>query len=337
MNTKPPTMKDVAQLAGVSVQTVSCVINDQGSISQPTRNRVLQAIEQLNYRRDPIARSMRTRQTRLIALLIQDITNPVLSIIASAIEAAAYAEEYNVLLHNVGLDARREKTYLDTVAERLVDGLIIVNAMDREQTFSRLAADTTPTVLIDCLSTTDLPSVSVDNFQGAYLATRHAVELGHRRIAHIAGELSLEVARLRADGYSQCIQDHDLIYHRIIPPFNNRWDYHSGYRAMRELIESPERPTAVFVSGDQMAIGAYRALAETELRIPDDISIIGFDDIEAARYTTPPLTTIRQPFDEIAQRGFALLLDLFDGNTPDETRIILPPELVIRESTARAP
>jgi DNA-binding LacI/PurR family transcriptional regulator len=335
VNTKPPTMKDVAKLAGVSIQTVSCVVNDQGSISQETRNRVLQAIEELNYRRDPIARSMRTRQTRLIALLVLDITNPVLSIIASQVEAAAYAENYSVLLYNVGQDARREQTYLDTAAERLVDGMIIVNAVDREHTFARLEDSSIPTVLIDCLATSEIPSVAVDNFQGAYIATQHAIELGHERIAHIAGALSLEVARQRADGYAQCIEDHNLHYQHIITAYNDRWDYHSGYRAMRQLIESDVPPTAVFAAGDQMAIGAYRALSEAGLRIPQDISVVGFDDIEAASFTTPPLTTIRQPFGDMARRAFALLLDLLDGRTPQETRVTLPAELIVRESTGR--
>ncbi len=335
MAVKVPTMKDVAQLAGVSVQTVSCVVNDTGSISPETRLRVLHAIEQLNYRRDPIARSMRTRQTRLIALLVLDITNPVLSTIASNVEAAAYDQSYNVLLYNVSQDVRREQAFLEAVAERRADGMIIVNAVDRQHTFALLEEATIPTVLVDCVETPTIPSVAVDNFRGAYLATQHAIELGHTHIAHLCGALTLEVARQRADGYRQALADYGLHQPQMLTPLNDRWDYRSGYYATRKLLEGSPRPTAIFAAGDQMAIGAYRALAEAGLRVPDDMSVIGFDDIEAAQYTIPPLTTIRQPLDQIAGSAFGLLLDLLDGQQPATTSIILPPELIVRDSTRR--
>lgn len=326
-------MRDVAQLAGVSAQTVSHVVNHTGTISEETRRRVLKAIEQLNYRRDPIARSMRTRQTRLIALLVLDITNPVLSIIASEVEAAAYAEDYNVLLYNVGQDARREQAYLETVAERLVDGLIIVNAVDREHTFPLLERGTIPVVLIDSLTAPTFPSVSVDNFKAGYLATQYMAELGHHRIAHISGALGLEVARQRLEGYLQALADYHLEYRQVVLPHNDRWDYQSGYQAMQQLIAEAPLPTAVFAAGDQMAIGAYRALAEAGLKVPDDVSIIGFDDIEAASYAIPPLTTIRQPLGQLARRAFALLLELLDGQKSEIAQVFLEPELIVRQST----
>lgn len=335
--TKSPTMREVAQLAGVSIQTVSHVVNQTGSISSVTRDRVLQAIETLNYRRNPIARSMRTRETRLIGLLVLDITNPVLSIIASTVEAVAYDREYSVLLYNVRHDPQRERQSLETFAERLVDGVIIVNAMDREQTFTWLEAGTIPTVLVDCLSTATLPSVAVDNVYGAYLATQHLIELGHRRVAHLAGALTLEVARQRVRGYEQAMAEHGLMEHiRVISPVNYRWDYQSGYLSMQSILQQPERPTAIFAAGDQMAIGAYRALAEAGLRVPQDMSVVGFDDIEASSYTIPPLTTIRQPLEDIATNAFELLLNLLDPKKPPQTtQVILPPELIVRKSTRR--
>lgn len=334
---KTPTMREVAQLASVSVQTVSCVVNGTGSISPETRERVLQAIEQLNYHRDPIARSMRTGRTQLIGLLVLDITNPVLSLIASAVEAEAYARNYGVLLYNVSQDKRREHAYLEAVAERLVDGLIIVNAVDREKTFAEIQRSAIPTVLVDCLASTSIPSVSVDNHQGAYLATTHLIELGHRRIAHLSGAPALEVARQRIIGYEQALDDHGLAYKRICHPVNNRWDFRSGYLATQHLLETTPRPTAIFAAGDQMAMGAYRALAEAGVRVPDDVSVIGFDDIEAANYISPPLTTIRQPFEEIGQRALALLFELLGDRRPAKTQVILPPELILRQSTGRAP
>lgn len=334
---KTPTMREVAQLASVSVQTVSCVVNNTGSISPETRERVLQAIEQLNYHRDPIARSMRTGRTQLIGLLVLDITNPVLARIASAIEAAAYTRSYGVLLYNVSLDKRREHAYLKAVAERLVDGLIIVNAVDRDKTFADIQKSAFPTVLVDCLATPSIPSVSVDNHQGAYLVTSHLAQLGHQRIAHLSGAPALEVARQRILGYQQALHDYGLAYSQIIHPPNNHWDYRSGYVAMQQLLRTAPLPTAVFVAGDQMAIGAYRALAEAGVCVPDDMSVIGFDDIEAASYITPPLTTIRQPLEEMGQRALALLFELLDSGQAASRQIILPPELILRQSTGEAP
>ncbi len=333
MSTKAPTIRDVAELAGVSAQTVSCVINGKGSISAATRLRVMQAIETLNYRRNPIARSMRTRQTGLIGLLVLDITSPVLSTIASTIEAAAYAEEYNVLLYNVGHSVRRERDFVEKAADRRVDGLIIVNAVDETHSIEMVAQGSIPTVLVASVETTAVPSVSTDNVRGAYLATQHAIELGHRKIAHISGALELAVARHRVQGYQQALANYGLSYRQVVTPPGNRWSYRDGYEAMRRLLQTSPRPTAVFVAGDQMAIGAYRALTEAGLSVPDDMSVIGFDDIEAAMFTAPPLTTIRQPFYEIATQAFSLLLQIMDGQRPQGAQIILPPELVVREST----
>ena len=330
-------MRDVARLAGVSVQTVSCVVNDKGDISEETRARVLRVIGKLNYRRDPIARSLRTRRTRLISLLVLDITTPVLSILASAVEGAAYAADYSVILHDVHMDANRERGYLEAAADGLVDGLIIVNALDRAHTFSLLERDEIPVVLIDCLEApVALPSVCADNVGGAYLAVSHLIALGHRRIAHLGGIPHQEIARQRARGYAQALAEHNLEYRCVVATPTERWDYQGGYEAMQAVLGRSPRPTAVFAASDQMAIGAFRAIAEAGLSVPGDISLVGFDDIDAAAYTAPPLTTVHQPFREMAARAVALLLQLIGGSEePESTRIVLPAELVVRQSTAR--
>jgi DNA-binding LacI/PurR family transcriptional regulator len=336
MLSKSPTMRDVAELAGVSVQTVSCVINSTGSISEETRRRVWDVIEQLKYRRDPIARSMRTRQTGLIGLMVRDITNPVLSVIASAVEAAAFAEGQKVVLYNVGEREWLEQEYLAASVEGPIDGLIIVNAVDHAETLAFLEKEKTTAVLIDCLPTARVPSVAVDNLKAAYMATEHALELGHQRIAHIAGPSAFLMARQRQQGYEQALIDHGLAYRKVVIPHEPQWNCQAGYDAMWELINSDPRPTAVFAASDEMAIGAYRAIAEASLRIPDDISVIGFDDIAVAAFVVPPLTTIRQPYLEIASDAVSLLLRLIGGEKPKTTQLLLPPELVIRYSTAEA-
>jgi DNA-binding LacI/PurR family transcriptional regulator len=330
-------MRDVARLAGVSVQTVSHVVNDTGSISAPTRQRVGQIIERLDYRPNLIARSMRNQETGLIGILVLDINSPVLSFIASEVEGAAYARGFNVLLYDARHDPRLLREQLGQFAAQLIDGLIVVNAIDHGSTLPWLEASTIPTVLVDCLPNPTLASVAMDNVQGAYLATEHLIELGHERIAHISGDCSLEVARQRHLGYCRALQAHGLgANEQTVAPVADRWDYRSGYVAMQELIARPPLPSAVFIAADQMAIGGYRALAEAGLRVPDDVSIVGFDDIDAASYALPPLTTIRQPLAEIAARAFGLLDELLTGDAdPTRAQITLQPELVVRSSTRR--
>ncbi len=330
-----PTMRDVALHAGVSIQTVSCVINETGTISDETRHRVFQSIELLKYKRNPIARSMRTRQTRMIALLVMDITNPVLSVIASTVEAAAYARGYNVLLYNTGLNAEREQAYLGSMSDSRADGVIIVNAIDPASAL-HLWNNYIPTVLIDCTAPGDVPLVSIDNVEGGYLATRHLIERGHQRIAHIAGSPTLEIVRQREAGYLRAIEEFGLAYRKTVPSHSLQWGYQIGYNATKSLLHDTPRPTALFAASDELAIGAYRALAEAGLCIPGDMSVVGFDNIEAAAFTTPPLTTIHQPFQELGERAFSLLLNLLDGGEPDEPTGLLPPRLLIRESTAEA-
>jgi DNA-binding LacI/PurR family transcriptional regulator len=334
---KPPNMRDVAKLAGVSVQTVSHVVNETGSISIPTREKVARIIERLDYRPNLIARSMRTQETGLIGVLVLDIKSPVLSFIASEVEGLAYARGHKVLLYDARHDALLLREHLAQFAAQLVDGLIVVNAIDRGSTLPWLEASAIPTVLVDCLPTRMLASVTMDNVRGAYLATEHLIELGHERIAHIAGDRSLEVARQRRLGYRRALEAHGLkASERTVFPASDRWDYRSGYVAMQELLARSPVPSAVFIAADQMAIGAYRALAETGRRVPDDVSIVGFDDIDAASYALPPLTTIRQPLAEIAARAFGLLSELLTGDVdPASIQVTLQPELVMRGSTRR--
>ena len=330
-------MRDVALHAGVSVQTVSYVVNGTGNISDETRLRVLRSIEELNYRRNPIARSMRTHQTRMIALIVLEIANPVLSLIASTIEAAAYAQDYHVLLYNTGLDPTRERIYLNEIGDRRADGVIIVNAIDR-QSMGLLSDQHVPAVLIDC-PTPDapLPTVSVDNLRGAYAATQHLLDLGHRRIAHIAGSPDIAISRERERAYHQALEHNGVSYHRVIFSQSIEWSYESGYTAMKTLLADAKPPTAVFASSDAMAIGAYRALAEHGLRVPHDMSVVGLDNIEASAFTPPPLATVDPPVVHLGQEAFALMLKMLDGDQVNPPNVLLPAEIIVRASTGAPP
>ena len=337
MSKKPVTMREVAQQAGVSIQTVSAVMNDKDGISLPTRNRVLNVIQQLNYKRDPIARSMRTGQVGLIGLMVQDITNPVLSILASDVEVNVSNEEFNVVLYNASEDVNREQAYLELVTNRLIDGLIVVNAVNQALAVETLENADIPTVFIDSISTPTVSSVKTDEIYGAYLATTHLIQCGHMRIAHISGIPSTEITHLRIQGYRRALSEYGISYEKIVSPTSRHWNYQGGYTCIQQLLEEDEKPTAVFSAGDELAIGAYRALYERGLSIPQDMSIVGFDDIEASAFAAPPLTTIRQPFAEIATTAVKLLFEIINGQQTEAVQIMLQPELIVRESTANLP
>jgi DNA-binding LacI/PurR family transcriptional regulator len=163
------------------------------------------------------------------------------------------------------------------------------------------------------------------------------IQLGHQRIAHIAGSRDLGIALERQQAYSRALQDSGLTYERVVFAQSIQWGYESGYRAMQELLTEPERPTAVFAASDALAIGAYRALAEAGLRVPDDMSVVGFDNIEASAFTTPPLTTVHQPFSELGHKAFSLLLSMLDGDVSNPPNVLLPAEIVFRGSTGAPP
>jgi DNA-binding LacI/PurR family transcriptional regulator len=334
---KPPTMKDVASLAGVSVQTVSVVINRNQGITQETRQRVLSAVEKLGYRRRSIARSLRTGKTNTVALVVSDIANPSFATMASAAENYAHALGYNLVVYNTHDDIEREVSYIHTAIERWVDGMLFVSAQDRMASLDELESAGIPTVAVDRIPEHYTgPSVTLDNVKAGGMAAKHLLDLGHTCIAHISGPQQLRLARERKNGLQQAIEARGLKPGPCIHVEGN-WDCATGYRAMKLILEHRPHSTAVFSANDRMAIGAIRAIDEAGLRIPKDISILGLDDIEIAAFICPPLTTVRQSFAEMATLGMQLLLQILQKEVPDQLHILVEPELILRESTAPPP
>jgi len=329
-------MKRVAEQAGVSVQTVSAVINDKPGITRETRERVLAAIEHLGYRPFSIARSLRTGRTRTIALVVSDIANPSFATIASVAEDHAHSFGYSVVVYNTHDDIQREASYMRTAIERWVDGVLFVSAEDQMNSLHTLEAAGIPAVAIDRIPENyEGPSVTLDNVRAGQMAARHLLDLGHRRIAHIAGPLKLRLARERLSGFRATLD----LYGPAIPPYpvyEGDWTCRSGYAAMKRLLDAPTRPTAVFAANDRMAIGAMQAAQQAGLRVPDDISLIGLDDIEVSAFQNPPLTTVRQSFADLATTGVRLLQDILDGKADGCRQIVIEPALVCRESTSVA-
>jgi LacI family transcriptional regulator len=325
-------MKDVAQRVGVSVQTVSAVINDKPGITLETRERVFSAIEQLGYRPFSVARSLRTRQTHTVALIVPDIANPSFSTIASAAERVAHASGYSLMNYNTYDSPEREANYVRTAAERWVDGVLFVSARDQMSGLESLQKSGIPCVAIDRIPESYTgPSITLDNQKAGELATGHLIELGHTRLAHISGPQQLRLARERLAGFQHTSEGMGLPEGTVI--CSAGWSCEDGFSAFQALLNTGPRPTGVFAASDRLAIGAMYAAHQAGLSIPEDISFVGLDDIEVAAYQNPPLTTVRQSFTQLATLGMQLLLALLNGEEPENNQLVLKPQLVVRAST----
>lgn len=332
---KAPTMKDVAERAGVSAQTVSAVINGDMRISAETSERVRAAIKALGYRPYSVARSLRTRRTKTIALVVSDIANPVFATMASTAEDHAHRHGYSMVVYNTRDDPEREQSYIRTATDRWVDGVLFVATQDRVTSLNTLQSVGIPAVAIDRIPQDYTgPSVTLDNVAAGRMAAEHLLDLGHVHIAHIAGPLALRLARERLEGFRTTVESSQQPC-TLHTTSASDWECESGYQAMQTLLRQAPNLTAVFAANDRMAIGAMQAAHQAGRRIPDDISFVGLDDIEVAAYQIPPLTTIRQSFSELAQLGVQRLLDILEGREVEPAQIVIAPTLIERASTVR--
>lgn len=328
-----PTIYDVAHLAGVSTATVSRALNGAGQIAPHTRAAIEAAVEQLGYRPNTIARSLVTKSTQTIALLLPDIENPFYAALVRGIQQRALAAGSTMLLCTTEGDPEREEQYLSLLRAKQVDGVLVDGLVLPPQRITDFVRDGLPIVCLDRdIDSTSVPLVQVDNRLGARLATEHLLALGHTRIAHVAGAAGMRISGERVEGYADGLataaveRDPALV---AIGSFTEE----GGYDATRALLAATTL-TAVFAANDLSALGVMHAIAESGRRVPDDVSVVGFDDLRLAAHTTPPLTTIRQPAFEIAQLATQLLLELAAGREVPQRLHLLEPELVVRGSTA---
>ena len=331
------TMKDVAQRAGVSPSTVSHVINETRFVSQQLRDRVLHAMSELNYQPSAVARSLRTKKTQVVALVIPDITNPYFPEVARGVQDVAEENEYSVILCNTDRVRGRELRFLKALRGQWVDGLILNPSEVTSGDLQDLQDAQIPVVLIGSqIDHPDLDVVMVDNVQGAYDAVSHLIDLGHRRIGLVGGPRAASSGEQRFQGYIRALADHDIpVDEEIIT--EGRFTREGGYESMKRLLALQSPPTAVFASSDVMAIGALMAIQEQGLQVPNDVSLVGFDDIAEASTTTPKLTTVSQPKYQTGEVAAQLLFDRVEGASPGERqKIVLSHQLVIRDSTAHA-
>ena len=329
-----PTIRDVAKRAGVAPITVSRVINNSGYVSQEKRDRVEAAVAELDYVPNILARSFRSKQTRTIALILTDITNPFWTDVAHGVEDAAREHKFNVILCNTNESESRQVEYVSVLMQKQVDGILLVPARSRPEATEAIQKQGTAVVVLDRqVPTADVDVVRCDSEGGAYQLVRHVLSLGHRRVAVLTGPKDVSSAQDRVIGYRRAFLDANIdISEDLI--FYGKFVQASGYEmAQRALLVTPQ-PTALFAANNFIAIGAWRALRDAGLRIPEDITLVAFDDLPAGLVVDPFLTVAAQPGYEMGKQATELLLDRLTSDTPTKPqRIVLPTQLIIRHSS----
>jgi LacI family transcriptional regulator len=325
-------MRDVAQKAGVSIKTVSRVVNDQGEISEATRERVLTVIQEMGYRPSKVARALVTQKTHTIALVMGDITyNPFFPEVARGVLDAAQAQGYNVFLCNVDENQEQELEVLHSLADHAVDGIIIYPIGYNQETLRVFANYYRPLVSINkCIEHPDVGMIMLQTGKGAKLAVDYLVGKGYTKIGMIVGVLPLNLVE-RVQGFCKAMAMHKLeVPAEVIIQAANP-TYEAGYQAMQGVLREQLEIEAIFAYNDLLAMGAIQACREAGLRVPDDIAFIGFDDIEWAAKTTPPLTTVRVDKHQLGQMATQQLFKMLDdGETPPPAHVDV--ELLVRES-----
>jgi LacI family transcriptional regulator len=334
MTERRATMAEVAAAAGVSVPTVSKVVNGRPDVAAATRRRVEEVLRDQGYSL-PHARSR--DRVGLIDLVFVDLGSPWAMEILAGVEEVTHRAGTGVVVSAVHgrKRTRPDRRWLENLASRRSDGVLLVLSELSAAQQAHLSKLGIPVVIVDPAGAPDpaVPSVGATNWAGGVAATEHLIGLGHERIAVIGGPTDVLCSRARVDGYRAAMNASAL---KVPPGYVRTGDFLSptGYRETLVLLGQPRPPTAIFVCADQMALGAYEALYERGLRVPDDVSIVGFDDLEEARWAIPPLTTVRQPLAEMAGMGTRMLLSLIDGEELDTLRVELSTSLVTRSSTA---
>jgi LacI family transcriptional regulator, galactose operon repressor len=330
-----PTIRDVAKRANVSTATVSHVINETRFVSDELRQRVISAMNELGYRRNALAGSLRSGQTHTIGLILPDNLNTFFSELCRGIEEAAFPYGYTLILYNSDNDLEKENLYINFLIEKKVDG-IILDTVERDIYALRARIPKSmPIVLIDRdFEAAKFDFILSDNMQGGYLATKHLIDLGHKQIACIKGIHDMKSTVDRLQGFKMAMDESGLSLNQdMIVPGDFRPE--SGYIAALSLFRMAQPPTAIFAFNDMMAFGVQRAAVELGLRIPDDFSLVGYDDIELSMYTCPALTTISQSKTVIGQKAIQRLIARISDNTLPEVRELVPTNLVIRKSTKK--
>lgn len=326
-------IQQVAEKAGVSVATVSRVLNHAASVSTKTRLKVEDAIKELNYEPSMLGRNLRNSESRLLLVLLPSISNPFYTEIINGIQNTAIANSYNILLCETDSNPQRENIYFNMIKNKLADGVISMDPTVNRQKLTELAESHPVILCSEYDEGGSIPFVTIDSELAAYQAVKHLIRLGNKKIALINSDEKFLYARQRRSGYERALREFDL-------PIREEWIYHTrdlefqnGVQAMRMLLELEEKPTAVFAVSDTLAIGALKGINGSGLHVPNDLAIIGFDNISFSNMTNPTLTTVSQPMYKMGVTAANLLIMSIKGEQVES--VVLDHDLIIRESTMR--
>ncbi len=327
-----PSLRDVAEYVGVSPATVSRVLNGYPYIRSEVRDKVLDAVVALGYKRNRVAQRLRASRSLLIGVLVSDITNPFLSTIVATVEAAFFERGYSVLMSNTGGNPDKEAEYLAIMENEQTAGLVIVPTIEDVSRITELAAERMPIIVVDRrMPHARVDCVLSDNIGGARSAVEYLIGLGHRQIGHMGGPRHLTSGRERLQGYLDAMQSAGLPVNEDWIRFGNH-QYESGYQNTLDLLDSHPELTALFCENNMMSLGALTALRNHGIRVPDQMAVIGFDDAPWAALLNPSLTVVAQPTAQIGERAAALLLERMEQPTLDARTEVLPTSLIVRES-----
>jgi LacI family transcriptional regulator len=333
------TIRDVARVAQVHPGTVSRALNAEtrALVNQDTAERVMRAAEELGYRPNRIARGLKTNRSYTVGVLIPDITNPLFPPILRGIEDRLDDAGYTAMIVNTDNDAERERSHLEAMRARQVDGIISATARLDRQVLADAAAGGTALVLVNrSLEDGSVPAVTVDDRRGIQLAVDHVAALGHRRIGHVAGPQEISTGHQRYVGFLDAMRAAAIEPRERDVRFSRRFTEHEGARVCAELLDAAGDLTAIVAANDRLAIGCYDVLEERGLRCPQGLSIVGFNDMPFIDRLRPPLTSVRVPQREIGVVAAELLLERLDGSRPPR-EVLLEPKLIVRGSTAPPP
>ena len=325
------TMKDIARIAKVSTSTVSHVINNTRYVSDEIREKIMKVVNELNYTPSAVARSLKVKETKTLGMLVTATSNPFFAEVVSGVEQYCNQHHYNLIISSIDGNEQRLQQNIQTLIQKQVDGLLLMYSDTRHAMVEQLNLNL-PIVVMDWWPTELNADKIYENSEfGAYLATKTLIEQGHKNIAIITGKLDKSLAHNRLLGYQKALQDAHL-------PINPDWiieshfDFEGGVEGMKKLLQITPRPTAVFACSDTIAVGVYQVAWQQGLRIPQDISVIGYDNIMLARYLTPPLTTIHQPKAELGKLAVETLLERIKSPDLEYKTTMLQPQLIWRAS-----
>ena len=324
-------MTDVAKLANVSTATVSRVIQNPEAVKEKTRVKVLQAIEELNYQPNILARYFRRTETKTILVMVPSIMNNVFPQMIAGIDLIANQYGYKVLLGNTYQDPEKAYSYIEELKQKQVDGMILLTTKLDNDVIKDIA-DRYPVVLTsDFIEGLNVPTVAIDNISSSREAVEHLLQLGHRRVGMITGPLNSLLSRDRLKGYRQALLANEIAIESVLIQEGDH-SYDSGYKQMNKFLALDDQPTAIFAANDSMAMGAIKAVKDQKMKVPEDVAVVGFDNIQFSEIFEPALTTIAQPLIEMGKRSMELLLKQIKGEPLTKKQHVLDTKLIIRDS-----